>query len=87
MRVARLRDDLASPEVQQYDAADPPVEPLPTASGERYPTERLALANPAIVFVDEAYSGVYIYAPEVFMTGTQFKLEIRKDFKEVVPGT
>jgi hypothetical protein len=27
-------------------------------------------------FVDEAYSGVYMYAPEVFMTGNEFVMEI-----------
>jgi hypothetical protein len=34
------------------------------------------MANSAMVFVDEAYSGVYMYAPEVFMTGRQFRLEV-----------
>jgi hypothetical protein len=29
-----------------------------------------------ITFVDEAYSGVYVYDPEVFLTGRHFKLEI-----------
>ena len=27
-------------------------------------------------FVDEAYSGLYMYAPEVFMTGNEFVMEI-----------
>ena len=27
-------------------------------------------------FVDEAYSGVYTYAPEVFMTGREWRLEV-----------
>jgi hypothetical protein len=36
----------------------------------------VSLSNPAMAFVDEAYSGLYVYAPEVFTTGSQFKLEI-----------
>ncbi len=35
-----------------------------------------AMANAAMVFVDEAYSGLYAYAPEVFMTGRVFRLEV-----------
>lgn len=29
-----------------------------------------------ITFIDEAYSGMYVYAPEVFMTGTEFRIEV-----------
>lgn len=36
----------------------------------------VAMANAAMVFVDEAYSGVFAYDPEVFATGQQFKLEV-----------
>ena len=35
-----------------------------------------AMANSAMVFVDEAYSGLYAYSPDVFMTGTSFRFEV-----------
>jgi hypothetical protein len=35
-----------------------------------------AVSDPAMEFVDEASSGAYAYAPEVFMTGSQFRLEV-----------
>jgi hypothetical protein len=43
-----------------------------------------ALSSQWLTFVDEAYSGVYVYAPEVFLTGSEWQLNIY-DARE--PGT
>jgi hypothetical protein len=29
-----------------------------------------------LTFVDEAYSGLFSYAPEVFLTGSQWRMEV-----------
>lgn len=34
------------------------------------------LSGPALTFVDEAYSGMYQYAPLDFLTGQEFRIEI-----------
>ncbi|HEY8551641.1 MAG TPA: trypsin-like peptidase domain-containing protein [Vicinamibacterales bacterium] len=35
-----------------------------------------SLTAPGLSFVDEAYSGMYVYAPEVFATGSEYRLEV-----------
>jgi hypothetical protein len=47
----------------------PPVKP------GRQITEQ-SLAGYLFKFVDEAYSGMYVYAPDVFLTGREFRMDI-----------
>jgi len=47
----------------------PPIHP------GRAVTEQ-AFQGPLVTFVDEAYSGMYVYTPDVFMKGKEFRMEV-----------
>lgn len=49
-----------------------PVQPITPG---RQITEQ-SVSNGMMTFVDEAYSGWYVYSPSVFMTGNQFRLDV-----------
>ena len=49
-----------------------------TPSGTVFPANKLlnTITGPLTTFIDEAYSGVYVYAPEEFMTGNEFRFVV-----------